>query len=71
MHEMQDGKWTQDTQHVTQNVRSQFDLLDELSRGALYRGGDDADDFIRGYGTGFWLGVLFLIVMFIVGSMIG
>lgn len=52
-------------------IHNQFDLVDEVSRGALYRGGDDRDTFLSGYGVGFFVGLLILIVMFVIGSLIG
>lgn len=69
MEDIPNGKGQDGRLPRTQEVQSRFNLLDEISRGALYRGGSDADDFIRGYGTGFWLGVLFLAVLFIIGSL--
>ena len=52
-------------------VHNQFNLLDELSRGAMYRGGEDRDTFMSGYGVGFFGGLVFLIVLYIIGSLMG
>jgi hypothetical protein len=39
------------------NPRKDFNLLDELARGAIYRGGEDKEQFLSGYAQGviFWV----------------
>jgi hypothetical protein len=32
--------------------RKDFNLLDELARGAIYRGGEDKEQFLTGYAKG-------------------
>ena len=71
MGEIPEGKWTEDMHRPTEDVHNQFNLIDEIGRGALYRGGEDADTFMSGYAVGFLGGLLLLIVMFVIGSLIG
>jgi tetrahydromethanopterin S-methyltransferase subunit F len=71
MGEIPEGKWTEDMNSLTEDVHNQFDLIDEIGRGALYRGGEDADTFMSGYAVGFLGGLLLLIVLFVTGSLTG
>ena len=32
--------------------KKKFDLIDELARGAIYRGGEDQEQFLTGYAKG-------------------
>lgn len=47
-------------------VHNDFDLFQEITRGALYRGGRDAENVLFGYrlGTFFMLGVFAAILFF-------
>ena len=45
------------------NNRGKFDLNDEMSRGYIYRGGEDQQNFLKGYATG-W--VIFIAVIGVV-----
>lgn len=39
------------------NPQRDFNLLDELARGAIYRGGEEKEQFLTGYAQGvvFWV----------------
>jgi len=71
MGEIPESKWTEDMNSPTEDVHNQFNLIDEIGRGALYRGGEAADNFLSGYAVGFLGGLLLLLVMFVIGSRIG
>ena len=51
-------------------THEQFNLLHEIGRGALYRGGEDAEDFLAGYGWGTLGYIAVLVVLWIIGSLI-
>jgi len=71
MREIPEGKSIEDMNSSTEGVHNQFDLIDEIGRGALYRGGEDADNFMSGYAVGFLGGLLLLIILFVIGSLAG
>lgn len=52
------------------NNKKKFDLIDELARGAIYRGGEDQEQFLIGYGKGMIGCVVFCVVMWVVGSIV-
>ena len=48
-----------------------FNLFEEWARGIMYRGGEERDDFLSGYVTGFVLYGILLVILFLVGSFLG
>ena len=55
----------------TRDGRDGFDLLREIGRGALIRGGDDMDAFLDGYAWGIVLGIGFLLLLTCLGLFLG
>jgi hypothetical protein len=49
------------------NPRKDFNLLDELARGAIYRGGEDKEQFLSGYAQGVIFWVVLMAGLWIVG----
>jgi hypothetical protein len=47
----------------------EFNLLNELARGAIYRGGKSQQDFLTGYAWGWILVIGLLVFLFILGSL--
>ena len=47
----------------------EFNLLNELARGAIYRGGQSQESFLTGYAWGMILFVGLLVILFILGSL--
>lgn len=47
----------------------EFNLLNELARGAIYRGGQSQQDFMTGYAWGWIIFIGFLVFLFILGSL--
>jgi len=47
----------------------EFNLLNELARGAIYRGGQSQQDFLTGYAWGWILVIGLLVFLFILGSL--
>ena len=70
MEEIPKGEWTKEMNSPTQHIRNEFNLIDEIGRGALYRGREEAENYLTGYAFGFWGAILFVLVMFIIGSLI-
>lgn len=46
-----------------------FNLTNELARGAIYRGGQSQEDFMTGYAWGWLIVIAFLFVLYILGSL--
>jgi hypothetical protein len=49
------------------NPRKDFNLLDELARGAIYRGGEEKEQFLTGYAQGVVFWVVLMAALWIVG----
>jgi len=49
------------------NPRKDFNLLDELARGAIYRGGQEKEQFLTGYAQGVVFWVVLMGALWIVG----
>jgi hypothetical protein len=49
----------------------EFNLLNEMARGAIYRGGRSQHDFLTGYAWGWLIFLGLLAVLFILGSLSG
>lgn len=47
----------------------EFNLMDELSRGIIYRGGKELEDYMEGYAFGILFWILVLAFLFILGSL--
>ena len=47
----------------------EFNLLNEMARGAIYRGGQSQQDFLTGYAWGWILVIGLLVILFILGSL--
>ena len=47
----------------------EFNLLNEMARGAIYRGGQSQQDFLTGYAWGWILVIGLLVFLFILGSL--
>ena len=48
-------------------VHNDFDLMQEISRGALYAGGERAENWWNGYAFGFRLVILLIAGLFVCG----
>lgn len=53
----------------TKKDPQEFNLLNELARGAIYRGGQSQQDFLTGYAWGWVIFFGFLAFLFILGSL--
>ena len=47
----------------------EFNLLNEMAQGAIYRGGQSQQDFLTGYAWGWILVIGLLVFFFILGSL--
>lgn len=47
--------------------KDRFNLNDEIARGILYRGGEEAQSFLRGYAWGWVIVILLVAALWIAG----